>query len=99
MCTVRLFLQLAPVTIRFIEVLTDTGITVTLLTRAGFFPELFFAHAAQGIEARLAFCRKGIATPVQVGHDGIPDLTSRTQKTVVGFLYHEKMTLKDPVSR
>jgi hypothetical protein len=67
--TIRLLLQIAPFTIRFVRI--RTGFTVMILMTPARFPELFVAPIADGIEARLTFGSQGITPPVQVGHDSI----------------------------
>jgi len=52
---VRLFLKIAVIAIRFIGVLAHYLKTVRSFISSGFFPELFHARIAQGIETGFAF--------------------------------------------
>jgi hypothetical protein len=79
--TVGFFIQLTIIAIRFLGVLAHCFEAIGISLRPGFFPELLHARIAQGIEAGFAFFFQGIASPVQVGHDGIAVLIPCQQES------------------
>lgn len=82
-CTVRFFLQIAPVAVRLHAIIRKIFKAVKIFVTAGSFFEIFLARTAQGIEAGLALLLQRITAPVQVRHDGISDCGFFRQKTVV----------------
>jgi len=72
-CTAGLFLKVAPVAVRFGEIIVRTLPVIRSIPRSPLL-ELVNARGADGIEAGLALLPQWFAAPVKVRHDGIPAL-------------------------